>query len=143
MRSKAILIGLAAMFIFMACSREEKIDENDAVNAAVTAAENWLELVDGRNITGSWEATAEIFKQGGDLAQWQSALEEASKVYGKLVSRQLREALYKSKLPGGGRGHFVVIQYDSVFEKREKVLETITPMLEKDGHWRVAGYIVK
>ena len=143
MRSKAILMVLIALIALLACSRGEKIDENDAVNAAVIAAENWLELVDGRNITGSWGATAEIFKKGGNLAQWQSALEEGSKVYGKLVSRQLREALYKSKLPGGGRGHFVVIQYDSVYENREKVLETITPMLEKDGHWRVAGYIVK
>ena len=143
MRATATVVVILLSLMFLACSGGAKLDENEAVAAARTAAENWLELVDNRNDTESWEATAAKFKEAGEAGQWQASLENARKIYGKLVSRQLREALYKTKLPGSSRGHFVVIQYDSVFENRAKVLETVTPMLEKDGHWRVAGYIVK
>ena len=36
----------------------------------------------------------------------------------------------------------VIIQFDTTFEKKAAV-ETVTPMLESDGAWRVCGYYVK
>ncbi len=41
------------------------------------------------------------------------------------------------------KGEYVVIQYASAYTNRPKVIETVTPMLEKDGTWRVSGYFVK
>jgi hypothetical protein len=37
----------------------------------------------------------------------------------------------------------VVIQYDTVFKNKAAAVETIAPMLEKDGAWRVSGYFIK
>jgi hypothetical protein len=37
----------------------------------------------------------------------------------------------------------VVIQYETVFEKKQAAIDTITPMLENDGKWRVSGYYIK
>jgi len=36
----------------------------------------------------------------------------------------------------------VVIQYETAFENRTAI-ETVTPVKEKDGTWRVAGYFIK
>jgi hypothetical protein len=36
-----------------------------------------------------------------------------------------------------------VIQYDSVFANKASAVETITPMLDADGVWRVSGYYIK
>jgi ribosomal protein S17E len=37
----------------------------------------------------------------------------------------------------------VIIQYDSSFENKKSAVETVTPMLDKDGKWRVSGYYIK
>jgi len=36
-----------------------------------------------------------------------------------------------------------VIQFETSFEKKMSSLETIKPMKEKDGSWRVSGYYLK
>ncbi|MGB7602254.1 MAG: DUF4019 domain-containing protein [Candidatus Sulfotelmatobacter sp.] len=33
--------------------------------------------------------------------------------------------------------------YDSGFKHKQSAVETITPMLDKDGKWRVSGYYIK
>ena len=33
--------------------------------------------------------------------------------------------------------------YASSFEHKKAAVETVTPMLDKDGHWRVSGYFIK
>jgi ribosomal protein S17E len=40
-------------------------------------------------------------------------------------------------------GKYVVIKYDTSFENKKSAVETVTPMLDKDGKWRVAGYFIK
>ena len=62
---------------------------------------------------------------------------------GKLLSRKLKSATYKTTMPGAPDGEYVVIQYDSSFEHKQAAVETVTPMLGKDGKWRVSGYYIK
>lgn len=56
---------------------------------------------------------------------------------------QLASAQYTENLPNAPAGKYVVIQYQTAFEKMSSATETIVPMLDKDGHWRVSGYYVK
>jgi hypothetical protein len=37
----------------------------------------------------------------------------------------------------------VTIQYETVFENKASAVETITPMLDPDGIWRVSGYFIR
>jgi hypothetical protein len=37
----------------------------------------------------------------------------------------------------------VVITFETAFENKASAVETVTPMLEKDGKWRVSGYFIK
>jgi hypothetical protein len=52
-------------------------------------------------------------------------------------------ALYQTDLPNAPKGEYVILQYKTEFAGRGPVIETITPMLDKDGKWRVSGYFVK
>jgi hypothetical protein len=36
-----------------------------------------------------------------------------------------------------------VIHYQSSFEHKKSATETVTPMLDNDGQWRVSGYYIK
>ena len=62
---------------------------------------------------------------------------------GKVHSRTLKTATYTKSLPGAPDGEYVVIQYESSFEHKQSAIETVTPMLDTDGKWRVSGYFIK
>ena len=46
-------------------------------------------------------------------------------------------------LPGAPQGEYVLIQMKTDFESKKGVIETVTPMLDKGGKWRVSGYQIK
>jgi hypothetical protein len=110
---------------------------------AITAAESWLRLVDAKDYGSSWKQAAALFKSAVTEEQWVSAAGAARGPLGKLISRKEKSATFATSLPGAPDGQYVVIQYDSVFEHKRTAVETITPMLEKDGSWRVSGYFIK
>ena len=62
---------------------------------------------------------------------------------GNLVSRKVKSREYTEKLPGAPDGKYVVIQYETVFEKKSSAIETVTPMVDPDGAWRVSGYFIR
>jgi hypothetical protein len=35
------------------------------------------------------------------------------------------------------------MQFNTSFEAKKSTIETVTFMLEKDGHWKAAGYYIK
>ena len=53
---------------------------------------------------------------------------------GKFVSRTVN----MKTLPGAADG-----EYDSSFEHKQSAVETVVPMLDKDGKWRISGYFIK
>lgn len=114
-----------------------------AEHAAVTAAEKWLALVDANDFAESWNQAASLFKAAVSAQQWHASLEAAQVPLGKVVSRNLKSKQYAEELPGAPDGEYVVIQYETSFERKKNGTETITPMKDKDGEWRVSGYYVK
>ena len=60
-----------------------------------------------------------------------------------LVSRKLKSTQFATSLPGAPDGEYVVIQFEASFGNKRASVETVTPMLEKDGQWRVSGYFIK
>ncbi len=44
---------------------------------------------------------------------------------------------------GAPDGEYVVIQFETSFEHKRSAIETVTPMMDRDGKWRVSGYYIK
>lgn len=129
----ALVFGFAAQV-----SAADKPEE-----LARTAAEQWLELIDGGKFSESWQGAAEAFKKAVSEAQWISSLNAVRKPLGGLVSRKLKSARYTRSLPDAPDGEYVVLQFDTSFENWKSAVETVTPMKEKDGKWKVSGYFIK
>jgi len=115
----------------------------EAEKAAVAAADAWLKLVDAGQYAESWAEAAEYFKNAVSKEDWQKSMEPFRKPLGALVSRTLKSTHYTTTAPGAPDGQYVIIQYDSSFENKKTAVETVTPMLDKDGKWRVSGYFIK
>jgi hypothetical protein len=91
----------------------------------------------------SWERAAALFKAAVSQSDWQTALQKVRSPLGRLKSRIVKSATFARSLPGAPEGEYVVIQYETKFEHMASATETVTPMREKDGSWKVSGYFVK
>lgn len=111
--------------------------------SAVSAAEKWLTTVDAGEYTTSWKEAAELFRNAVKPEQWEQSMQAARKPLGKLISRKVRTKIYKTSLPGAPDGEYVLIQFKTSFENKKTAIETVTPMMDKDGKWRVSGYYIK
>jgi len=114
-----------------------------AEKKAVAASVEWLKLVDNGLYEASWDSASTLFRSAVKKNQWKQQLSAVMGSMGKVKSRKLRSKHYATSLPGAPDGEYVVIQYDTSFEKKRSAVETVTPMLDKDGTWRVSGYYIK
>ncbi|MFY9531819.1 MAG: DUF4019 domain-containing protein [Candidatus Acidiferrales bacterium] len=110
---------------------------------AQKSAQAWLALTDSGKYAESWDEASQLFKNAVTKEQWSSKIKAARAPFGKVQSRKLKGATYSKTLPGAPDGEYVVIQYETSFENKASAVETISPMLDKDGKWRVSGYFIK
>jgi Protein of unknown function (DUF4019) len=138
-RSASLVVTLVLLANTMSRVQAEQQPEQ----LAQQSAESWLALVDSAKYGESWQQASSIFKAHVTKDQWQSMLKATLDPLGTNTSRKLQSAKYTKSLPGAPDGEYVVIQYQSSFEHKQSAIETITPMLDKDGEWRVSGYFIK
>jgi len=140
---KRILWFLAAVGLALLAVSALRADDKAASEKAADAiAQKWLSVVDVGNYADSWKEAAAAFRKAVTADQWSAALNASRGSYGKLVSRKLKSAEYRTSLPGAPDGEYVVLQYDSSFEHKKNAVETVTPMKD-GGAWRVSGYYIK
>jgi hypothetical protein len=113
------------------------------VASAEAAALKWLTLTDAGDYARSWDAAAAPFQASISKSNWTTALTHARQPLGNLISRQVTSATYTRSLPGAPDGEYVVVQYEAHFEHKGSAIETVTPLLEKDGSWKVSGYFIR
>lgn len=110
---------------------------------AIEAANDWLKLVDNNHYEESWETASTLFKAAVSKEQWKQSLLAVRKPLGRLLKREIKSKQYTTSLPGAPDGEYVVIQYATSYENKKSTIETVTPMLDKDGKWKVYGYYIK
>ena len=110
---------------------------------AQETAESWLALVDEGKYGASWETAASLFKGVITKQKWDQDIGAVRKPLGDLVSRKLHSKKYCTELPGAPDGEYVVLQFETTFAQKKHAIETVTPMLDDDGTWRVSGYYIK
>jgi len=110
---------------------------------AQAAAEAWLATADRGDAAATWEQAAKSFQAAVTKEQWQQALAGVRAPLGTVSSRKLLSRQFTDKLPGAPEGKYVVLQYETVFEHKTGVTETVVPMFDADGVWRVSGYFVR
>ncbi len=138
LRNAAALI-LGAGLLAPALAADEEVN----MGPPLAATEAWLAEVDGGRYAQSWEDAAALFHKGMPKAQWEKSLVSVRTPLGPVVARKMRQAKYMKDLPGAPAGEYVVIEFDTRFENRAVSVETVTPMREADGSWKVAGYYIR
>lgn len=134
---------LTAFSYVHANTAQTAAQDQQAIDAAKTAADAWLALVDAGQYKASWEQAAEPLRKSVSVTQWEQAGRAVRMPVGAFQERTLASSNYTTTLPGAPQGQYVVLQYTTRFADRANAVETVTPMLDADGTWRVSGYFLK
>lgn len=141
---KVAVLVVSALLLFTLWPQTATTQATQKVEQlAQKSAEAWLALIDSGKYAESWDEASQMFKGAVTKDQWASTVKGARVPLGAVQSRKFKSATYTKTLPGAPDGEYVVIQYDTSFANKQSAVETITPMLDKDGKWRVSGYYIK
>ena len=116
--------------------------QDSGTTPAQTAVQTWLALIDARSYAESWDTAASSFKRVVPRDTWSTTVEEVRAQLGSLRTRVLKSAT-PEKPPRSLQGEYLVLRFDSTFEQGPALIEVVAVFKEKDGTWRVAGYLVK
>jgi hypothetical protein len=140
MKSVSFMTVMVAALLLLA---PVSVLSQDGNKEALAAAERWLALVDEGRLGESWEAASSYFKGAVTMDQWEASVVGARGPLGEVISRKVKSSEYLTELPGAPDGEYVVILFETSFENKKSAVETVTPMKDKDGSWKVSGYYVR
>jgi Protein of unknown function (DUF4019) len=136
-------VAALAIFAWVLGPSEAGAANQAAVEQATKAAGAWLKLLDDGDYRACYQQASQIVKDHLSEDAFVHQFSAVLKPLGAVVSRNLKVAQYATSLPGAPDGQYVVIQYDTSFANKMSATETVTPMLDNDGKWRVSGYYIK
>jgi hypothetical protein len=143
MRNIVIAVSVLGL-VALGCSKKNQSGAaGAATDEAVTASNTWLAIVDADRYGDSWEQACAYFKNVVPKDQWESQVAGVRGPLGPVLSREVVSADFTTKLPGAPDGEYVVIQYRTKFQNKSAATETVTPMRDKDGVFRVSGYYIR
>ena len=149
---KNTTISLILVLFVSACSHKTESNvvtgtqQSEAAaqkSAAQKSAEEWLALIDIGSFAESCKTAAGYFQTAVSQDQWEHTIVAVRKPLGDMVSRKFKSAQYTKSVPGAPDGEYVILQFDTSFANKKEAVETVTPMLDPDGKWKVSGYYIK
>lgn len=135
---KSILIALTAIITLASAAFADSTQDE-----ATAAAKEWLALVDSTDYKLSWESAAVFFKKQVNEKKWLAMIGPRRSSLGEVESRVFLSASYIKRSPGAWKGDHWVIEFKTDFTGKKAAVETVIPMMEEDGTWRVSGYYIK
>lgn len=103
----------------------------------------WINLIDQQQYSASWLECGGIVHDITTQVQWAAGMREERLGFGTVSSRKVSSHQTATRLPGGTRGNFMIIKYETNFSRRPYQIETVTLMTEgRLGLWKVISYRV-
>jgi hypothetical protein len=140
-RRRDLLARLSAMSLV---DLDRRRGGHPAIETEATAvARAWLDLIHSGRSASSWAVAAPALREAIGPEEWCVALGSVRAALGRCHSRRLRRQTTFEAFPGVPPGPYTVTCFESGFEARPEVIETVTTCLGDDGRWRVAAYFVR
>lgn len=141
-RISPFLVLAASVFPFPLWAQQAATADT-AVATAQVAARSWLTLVDEVRYGESWDSAATVFRNAVTKPVWENAVLQTRGPLEPFGARKLLSATFRRHLPNAPPGEYVVLLYETRVSGNRTVVETVTPMREAGGRWRVSGYYVR
>ena len=104
------------------------------------AAMKWLALLDEGQYAASWDGAAKSFQDRITKSDWIAGMKKLHEQYGKVVSRKFKDSTFDVNPPGLPSGEHETLRFTIKLERRGRVDEVVSLIMQKNGGWRVSGY---
>jgi hypothetical protein len=123
---------------------DQTADQKQAtwMQAGVQLAKEYVTELDQGRYAQSWEKGGFLFRQTVSQDDWVKALKLIRQPLGKAMSRKLQERRMIKDPYNLLKGQFMVVEYDTSFEKAPEGRELLILRSGSDGVWHVASYEV-
>lgn len=105
-------------------------------------AKDYVDGLDREQYLQSWGKGDQLFQNIFTNEEWAKLLSQSRKILGKIHSRKLKSQRPAMDPHGLPKGAYMVVEYDTSFEKAPVSGELLTLRLGADGKWRVLTYQV-
>jgi len=117
--------------------------QEEAMGPARTAAQAWLALLDAYEFDESWRTAGKVLKGAVSQKEFATTLSSTLGPFGAVSSRNPKSSEFTRTLPSAPDGEYVILEFDTAFEKKAGAVETVVLSKEPDGLWRVSGYYIR
>lgn len=107
---------------------------------AVSAAENFLDLIDQHDYQTSWEQGSFMLHRELSQQEWHKELEPIRPLFGTPLGRSLIALRLRDRHPGYPDGQYAILSFESSFSNKAQAVESLILVKETDGVWRVLRY---
>ena len=114
-----------------------------AVHKGQEAAVAWLDLLDSGQYGASWDQAAVPLQRAVPRPAWEERMRAMRAPLGAVLARRFKLASYTETLPELATGQSVVLEYETRFESRVSAVETVTPIKDASGMWKVGAYSIR
>lgn len=150
MLSSALFISLEATSIDVeAPTKNSTLNQKDNQSEmaawllqSAQVANDYVNGLDKEQYAQSWSKGDQVFQNMISKEEWTQALEMSRKPLGKLISRKIKDQRPATDPQGLPKGSYMVVEYDTSFEKAPSSGELLTLRRGNDGTWRVLTYQV-
>lgn len=115
---------------------------SEAQSASVSAAREWVALIDRQNWNESWNAAASLFKSQLSQAAWASTIKPVRQPLGAVSARAFKSVVKSKSLPNAPAGDYEIIEFATDFSAKPRAIETVV-MAREGAAWKVAGYFIR
>ena len=133
-------VVVAGLVLLLGTTAAAGAQHEAAIEQARTAARAWLALLDGHEYDEGWDAAGELLKGAVTRDEWSARWSVTLGPMGSVQARTAQASEFSTALPGAPDGEYVILKFETVFEKEHKAVETVILRREPDGLWRVSGY---
>jgi hypothetical protein len=109
-----------------------------AESAPVTAARQFLALVDANDWDGSWNAVGQAMKVLNTRAVWTDVSNKVRAQFGAPISRALVSAEFAPAPPAG----YWVVKFRARYANKADATEILS-LADEGGNWRVVGITIE
>ena len=107
------------------------------------AARTWLAHVDRGDAMAAHASAGQKFRDSMTVDVWARAMVKERGDRGRLLQRTVVSTTFELPVKEAPPGEYAMVLFRSAFEQKSVADETITLEREKDGVWRVVGYVLR
>lgn len=128
---------------FLLCSWTVSAADLDYPYEAKQVVDAFLMQIDNGQFDECWSGASPVFQANISRQEWVRKMTCLRPLMGNLTQRTLKSAEPRTSIPGAPDGSYLIVLMQSVFEHKEKAIETIILRWDEVSRWTVSGYFIR